>query len=71
MIEAFLASPQALSPERITAARRFGLPFSIELHAEDFRLAREQAHREGIHFAKYAAQVLHEALLERELRKAS
>lgn len=71
MIEEFLASPQAQNPERSTAARRFGLPFSVELRDEDSKLAREQPLRRGMHFENYTAQVLHEALLERELKEAS
>ena len=71
LFEQFLASPESVNPERGATARRLGIATSISIPPEDASLVRKQAQQAGIDFRDYAAQVLHEALLERELRKAS
>ena len=70
LADRFLSSPAALNPERGVAARRFGLRPHLTYAPEDIALARRQAEAVGVSLDDYAAQLFHEALQARELRKA-
>lgn len=70
LFDEFLDSPESEHPVRGATARQLGIVASIVIPLEDAQLARKQAQQQGLDFRQYTAQVLHEALLERELRKS-